>query len=230
MCPHQTSIRTWRFTAKVTWQNVCPDINLTWLSFVYCLGKQSIYRHHRSSSLKVKMYHCYVSVGLLSGVKNETALIQCRWSTHYKTHLHTFRTLILQNVTCKERWVLWFMTVIVRVLISFHRIKEKDMYEKGYAWFLKSSCCYVTSEPHIVRQHLLCWYWHGNNAAAAFEMQETISCRAAEIHWSPERTTRSRSYSCHTALSSTTHPSHIHHTEGMDRRLSSDSEFLRPTQ
>jgi len=34
-----------------------------------------------------------------------------------------------------------------------------------------------------------------------------ISCRAAEIHWTPERTTRSRSYSCHTACSSTKHSS-----------------------
>lgn len=37
---------------------------------------------------------------------------------------------------------------------------------------------------------------------------ETISCIAADIHRAPERTSRSRSYSCHTAPSSATRSSH----------------------
>lgn len=41
---------------------------------------------------------------------------------------------------------------------------------------------------------------------------ETISCIAADIHRAPERTSRSRSYSCHTAPSSATRSSHKNQT------------------
>lgn len=53
---------------------------------------------------------------------------------------------------------------------------------------------------------------------------------AAEIHWTPERTTGSRSYSCHTALSSTTHSSHINHTGRKKKSLSRDSDCSRMGQ
>lgn len=65
-------------------------------------------------------------------------------------------------------------------------------------------------------QHSRCWH----------TVAETISCRAAEIHWVPERTTRSRSYSCHTARSSTTHPSHIMVMAERKNSLSHDSVSL----
>ena len=141
----------------------------------------------------------------------------------HQVHWHLWESPEEDN-KCLDPWQLlgrcWFhfidmKKITVGIILMFQCLKVIVFYN-------------MTSKSAQVRQRRLNWYqknsslWQEQSCSKHWKCrhteEETISCRAAEIHWAPERTTGSRSYSCHTALSSTTHSSHINHAVGMDKK------------